>query len=94
MNGKTEVNNKAEEEKDTNDNSSPMMNGTSSSSSTPAPSSGQVNVGVKRSSEDEDSNKPDLKKIRLVTTLNKDGFKVNKSCFSHDLLYTCKLGYL
>ncbi|XP_063888298.1 activating transcription factor 7-interacting protein 1-like isoform X4 [Scylla paramamosain] len=63
--------------------SSPMVNGTaspqppssvSSTASASSPSPAQVTVGVKRPSEDED-NKPDLKKVRVVSSHNKHGFK-------------------
>lgn len=77
------------------DVSSPLVNGTaspqppssvSSTSSVASPSPAQVTVGVKRPSEDEDS-KPDLKKVRVVSSLNKHGFKVNGISFLYDLFW-------
>ena len=72
-----------------NDVPSTMMNGTASpqpqssllsTTSADSPSPAQIIVGVKRPSEDED-NKPDLKKFRVASSLNKHGFKVNGIVF-------------
>ncbi|MPC29849.1 Activating transcription factor 7-interacting protein 1 [Portunus trituberculatus] len=64
------------------DTTSTMVNGTGSpqlpssvsSTTSTTPSPAQVTVGMKRPSEDE-GNKPDLKKFRVVSSLNKHGFK-------------------
>lgn len=69
------------------DNSCPAVNGITSSSSSPQPSpsvpsttsstttTASTTTGVKRLNEDEDNDKPDLKKIRVFPSDNKDGFK-------------------
>lgn len=75
MDVKDENNDPTEDSKTDNNDSKSMVNGLAGS---PSSSPSANTTGVKRPNDDEESGKPDLKRIRVFPSVSEDGCKVKK----------------